>query len=138
MTLARAVKCWSNNALGELGDETTTDSAVPIGVVGLGSGVLSASAGGFYSCAVTAAGALTRRGHNPNGELRVSPAMRDGNSTTCGVGDMGSTPCFPTRWRAHERALDCVSRARSPGVLGYVHGLGTRPTRCLPKVLVKP
>jgi alpha-tubulin suppressor-like RCC1 family protein len=69
VTSAAAVKCWSHNSFGELGDGDNTDSAVPVGVVGLGSGVVAVSVGQFHSCAVTRAGAVKCWGYNADGEL---------------------------------------------------------------------
>ncbi len=58
LTSAGAVLCWGWNSQGELGDGTTTDSAEPVHVTGLDSGVVSLSAGVQYSCALTAAGGV--------------------------------------------------------------------------------
>jgi hypothetical protein len=51
--------CWGDNSHGELGDNSTTSSLVPVGVSGLSSGVVSISVGdGGTTCAVTTAGIL--------------------------------------------------------------------------------
>jgi alpha-tubulin suppressor-like RCC1 family protein len=64
-----AVKCWGHNTFGQLGDGTIADSAVPVGVVGLGSGAVAVSTGEFHSCALTASGAVRCWGYNADGEL---------------------------------------------------------------------
>jgi alpha-tubulin suppressor-like RCC1 family protein len=68
VTTGGAVKCWGNNGWGVLGDGTTTSSTTPVGVVGLGSGAASVSAGG-NTCAVTTAGAVKCWGWNFYGDL---------------------------------------------------------------------
>jgi len=71
---AGVVSCWGSNPYGGLGDGTTADSAVPVGVVGLGAGASTVTAGNDHSCAVTTAGTVKCWGHNQFGEL--------GNGTT--------------------------------------------------------
>lgn len=74
VTSAGAAKCWGHNAFGGLGNGTTASSAVPVGVIGLGSGAVSVQVGEFHSCAVTSSGAAQCWGYNADGEL--------GNGTT--------------------------------------------------------
>lgn len=69
LTKAGGVKCWGRNSSGQLGDGTTTDSGVPVGVVGLSSGVASVSASNWYACALTKAGGVKCWGDNSVGEL---------------------------------------------------------------------
>jgi alpha-tubulin suppressor-like RCC1 family protein len=69
-----AVYCWGYNYYGELGNNSTTNSDVPVQVVGVeGTGFLSGSAsiaaGGFHTCAVTTTGRIDCWGWNNKGQL---------------------------------------------------------------------
>jgi len=78
--------CWGWNANGQLGNGTNRDSAVPVPVSGLASGVATLSSGAdSHRCAVTDAGGVKCWGYNFAGELgdgttrtRVSPVAVTG------------------------------------------------------------
>ena len=65
-----AVKCWGQNASGQLGRGAVGPSSeVPQDVVGLSSGVIALSAGGSHTCAVTQNGTAKCWGSNVSGQL---------------------------------------------------------------------
>lgn len=112
VTTAGAVKCWGDNAYGQLGDGTTVDSAFPVTAVGLSSGVSSVSAKVTHSCAVTSGGAVKCWGNNTYGQLgdgttvsKSSPTAVTGLSSgiasvdagaffTCAVTTTGGIKCW--------------------------------------------
>jgi hypothetical protein len=70
LTTAGGVKCWGDNATGELGDNTTVQRFTPVNVSGLASGVAAIAAGNGNTCAlVTAGGVVKCWGDNTLGQL---------------------------------------------------------------------
>lgn len=64
----RTVWCWGENGNGQLGDNTTSDSRVPVQVQGINTAE-DISAGGNHTCAVLADGTVRCWGDNLNGQL---------------------------------------------------------------------
>ena len=68
------VVCWGDNSYGELGNNTMTNSSVPVAVTGLTSGVQAIAVGQYHSCALLENGSVQCWGFGDFGEL--------GNSST--------------------------------------------------------
>jgi len=62
------VQCWGENSSGQVGNNTTTNSPVPVWVIPAGSGVTALVLGGQHSCAI-ANGGLRCWGENADGQL---------------------------------------------------------------------
>jgi alpha-tubulin suppressor-like RCC1 family protein len=69
VTSGGAVQCWGYNGTGQLGNNSTTNSSVPVQVAGLSSGATSVSVGLQSTCAITAGGGVQCWGDNTYGEL---------------------------------------------------------------------
>jgi alpha-tubulin suppressor-like RCC1 family protein len=76
------VRCWGNNASGQLGNNTVTRSKVPVGVktsaTALLSGATTVSAGAGHACVIRGAGTAARVlcwGANTSGQLGLGDVV---------------------------------------------------------------
>lgn len=69
VTTSGAAKCWGYGGSGKLGNNSTVNSLVPVGVVGLDSGISNISAADIHTCVVTTSGAAKCWGSGSNGKL---------------------------------------------------------------------
>ncbi len=69
ITSANGVRCWGNNAYGQIGDNSNTNRNQPVDVYGLTSGVQQIVAGYAHACALTTTGGVKCWGNNANGRL---------------------------------------------------------------------
>ena len=68
------VKCWGNNAQGELGDGTTTASSTPVSVSNITDAV-AISTGNQYACALLKTGSVMCWGDNAKGQFGDGTTM---------------------------------------------------------------
>ncbi len=69
VTSSGGAMCWGSNAKGQLGDNSTTNTHIPVNVSGLSSGVVAIVAGGEHSCALTSSGGVKCWGEGTVGQL---------------------------------------------------------------------
>ena len=112
LTTGDGVTCWGYNVDGELGDNTGSDSPVPVDVQGLTSGVAAIAVGQSHACALTTGGGVKCWGDNfwrPIGRQlghaeRLTPSMcwarerrssdRGGPLHTCALTVGGGMKCW--------------------------------------------
>lgn len=111
LTEAGGVVCWGYNNYGQLGNNSKINSATPVSVVGLESGVQSISTGGYHGCAVMNTGLVKCWGRNDYGELgdssttsRLTPVtvanlssvarVAAGWGGTCAITTTGAAKCW--------------------------------------------
>jgi alpha-tubulin suppressor-like RCC1 family protein len=72
LTTSGGVQCWGYNSSGQLGNDSTTDSSVPVPVSGLSSGVSAIAGGTYHTCALTTDGHVQCWGFNSFGDLGIN------------------------------------------------------------------
>jgi len=105
ITQKKGMMCWGYNDSGQLGDGTTVDSDIPVGVVGLSEGVTAIALGNAgHTCAVTSGGGLKCWGWNAAGQVgdgtktnRSIPVVVNGLSNVVSATAGYSHTCVLTR-----------------------------------------
>ena len=103
-----AVNCWGSNGVGELGNNTTTDSSVPVAVSTFTDGsttAVSITAGESHTCALLNTGAVNCWGRNHKGQLGNGNTNNSSVPVTVNAFTDGATAVSITASSAHTCAL---------------------------------
>ena len=113
VTTDGVVRCWGLNEFGQLGDGTTTNRSLPVGVVGGEPGAQAVALGAAHTCALSAGGAVTCWGRNEFGQL--GDGTTTDRATPVAVVGLGSGVQALTSWGEHTCALSIGGSVRCWG-----------------------
>ncbi|MEZ4639494.1 MAG: hypothetical protein R2873_21940 [Caldilineaceae bacterium] len=134
------VKCWGDNAAGQLGDGTTTAREIPVDVSGLDQGVVAIASGSFHTCALTASGGVKCWGTNFFGNLgdgtqidrhtpvdvqgldSVVTALTASYGLTCALTHNGGVKCWGKNTYGQLGDGTQIDRSLPVDVIGLEHG----------------
>jgi alpha-tubulin suppressor-like RCC1 family protein len=138
-----SVRCWGKNSVGQLGNGTTTDSAVGVAASGVGTAI-DVAAGDSHACAVLADGSVRCWGSNSDGQLgdftsfdRWTPVrswadhafrVAAGQAHTCAITYGGGVECWG---RGNEGQLGDGGTASTNGPTRVVDASGAPLTRVI-------
>jgi alpha-tubulin suppressor-like RCC1 family protein len=135
------VKCWGENASGQIGNNTRTDAFTPVTVLGSLAGVAGIAAGGSHSCARLQDGKVKCWGEDGSGQIGNNTLLDDaltpqavgggltsvagiaaGGKHTCAVLATGGIKCWGENgsWQIGNNAATSMTDVKVPasGVTG--------------------
>ena len=131
VTGSGGVKCWGANLSGQLGDGTTSDSNIPVDVIGLSNGISGIFTGGNYTCALTIEDGVKCWGANAAGQLGDGTITN--RSAPVNVTGLSSGVSTLTVGSAHACALLNDGRLKCWGSDSYGQlGIGTMAQHLTP------
>ena len=131
LTTGGGVLCWGYNFDGQIGDDTNESKSTPTAVIGLESGVVAVSAGGYHTCALTTGGGVLCWGLNSFGALGDGTTTQ--RSTPAAVSELESGVASVTAGYHHTCALTTAGAALCWGWNGTGQlGDGTTTDQLIP------
>ncbi len=141
LTNSGGMKCWGDNAGGQLGDGTQIQRTIAVDVTGLTSGVSFIATGVAHSCAVTVNGGLKCWGANDSGILgdgttiaRLTPvsvlnlfvsvsAVTATGASTCALTSNGGVKCWGSNQSGQLGDGTTTTRLTAVDVTGLASGV---------------
>lgn len=141
VTIDAAAVCWGRNWLGQLGNNSSVDSRIPVFVADLGREVVSLSVGAAHACVVTYEGAAWCWGGNVFSQLGDGTTMQSlypqqvlglqrgvlqvsaGDRHSCAVLVGGAVKCWGDNRDGQLGTGDRVARTMPDDVVGLTEGV---------------
>jgi alpha-tubulin suppressor-like RCC1 family protein len=117
------VKCWGNNAQGQLGDGTNIDSVTPTDVAAFSQGVARVAAGDYHTCVLTTTGSVRCWATDVAGVTAGVAAIDGGGVHDCLLTTTGGVKCWGSNGNGQLGDGTFTQRPTPVDVLGLTSGI---------------